>query len=234
MAVNKNKLLAYPNIALSPHATIYQIGKSLNMVYKLHYLGVDPLTGNYSFEDYNKDGMITANVGYVPGALKDDRYVAINLDPGINGGFGTNLNYKSLSLTLTFTYDRKLLPNPFLTTLPGGQSNLYMPAKELHKYWRKPGDNAQYPRFTTGSLDILSNSDGYYTDGSFLRLNNISFTYSLPERLIKKTALTGCVFSITTSNIFTISNYIGVDPNVLSLTDQPPSRNISGNLSFTF
>lgn len=233
-SINKNKLLAYPGLATSPHATWYVIGQSINTMYVFHYLGVDPLTGKYTFEDYNKDGQVTTKYNLPAGSAGDDRYVAMNLDPKFDGGFATNLSYKSVSLGLTFTFRKMLLVNPFLASPPGSMSNIYLPAKELNKFWRKPGDQAQYPRFSLSGGGDLRSSDGYYTDVSFLRLNNVYFSWSLPAKLIKKAALTTCNFSISMNNIFTITNYVGIDPNVSSLSGVPPPRIINGSLSFTF
>jgi TonB-linked SusC/RagA family outer membrane protein len=233
-AYNVNKLLSYPGLDHSPNATAYRIGQSLSTIYLLHYLGIDPLTGDYSFEDHNKDGEIIPIGGYMPGYVKDDSYIAYNPDLEFDGSVSSNIRYKNASLSFILTYSAKKLPNPFLVNAIGGMKNFYMPASELSNYWQKPGDQAQYPRFTNGSLSDIRASDGYYSDGSFLRLQNFFFSYQLPEKLIQKAALTSCSFSVGLNNVFTITRYKGIDPQVLSLSGPPPPRIINASLSVTF
>ncbi|HVK46451.1 MAG TPA: hypothetical protein VM488_01375, partial [Pseudobacter sp.] len=66
----------------------------------------------------------------------------------------------------------------------------------------------------------------------YLRLNNISFSYSLAKELIKKAGMSDCSFGFTISNIFTIGRYPGLDP--LAGLGMPSPRHIQANLSFTF
>ncbi|MHA4811421.1 SusC/RagA family TonB-linked outer membrane protein [Flavitalea flava] len=231
---SKNKLLAYPGLESSPYATQYKIGQSLNTRYMLHYIGIDPLTGDYSFADYNKDGFITSNFNQIPGETTDDRYVAMNYNPKYDGGFRTELSYKGFNLGLVFIFRKQMQVNLFGNYPPGKMINMYLPADALKSYWRTPGDHAIYPRFTTMPTALLVNSDGSYTDGSFLRLNNIVFGYTLSEKFIKKAGFKSCRFSVNANNIFTITRYKGIDPNVLDPSSLPPARIIVGNLSFTF
>ena len=55
----KNKLISFPDLSSSSYASQYIEGKSLNSIRKLKYLGVDPNTGLYNFEDIDKDGLWT-------------------------------------------------------------------------------------------------------------------------------------------------------------------------------
>jgi TonB-linked SusC/RagA family outer membrane protein len=231
---NINRLLSYPGLEYSRHATAYRIGESLSTIYLLHYLGIDPLTGDYSFEDHNKDGEIIPIGGFMPGSVKDDSYIAFNPDLAFDGSVSSNLKYKNAALGFVLTYSAKKLPNPFLVNAVGGMKNLYMPASELDNFWRKPGDQTKYPRFTNGALSDIRASDGYYSEGSFLRVQNLFFSYSLPDKLIHKTALTGCSFSVALNNVFTITRYKGIDPQVLSLSGPPPPRIINASLNVTF
>ena len=85
-AFNQNKLVSYPDFSQSPYIGMYHIGKPLNIQYALHYTGVDPQTGNYTFYDKNHDGIIT----YAPGQPNDDSYI-LNLTPRFFGGVTMNI-----------------------------------------------------------------------------------------------------------------------------------------------
>jgi TonB-linked SusC/RagA family outer membrane protein len=227
-----NKLLAYPGLELSPYASIYQIGQSLNTNYLLHYLGIDPLSGEFSFEDYNKDGKISDDGQQPRGLGLDDRYVAINMDPKYDGGFRTALSYKGASISMNFSFRRAWMMASFLTNRPGAMKNIFIPSEGITDYWQKPGDIAKYPRLTSVQTYSISNSDGGYMDISYLQMNNISLSYSLKDGLVRKAGMKTCMLSLTLSNIFTITQYPGIDPVVgLGL---PSQKQINGTISFTF
>lgn len=233
-SVNRNKLLEYPGLEYSPHASLYQVGHSLNTRWVLHYTGIDPLTGNYSFEDYNKDGTINSGTGLLPGAAGSDNYLTINYDPRFFGGIGTGISYKNFSFSIGGAYQQRYLTNIFLSSSPGKGENVFAPKDGYSNSWRKPGDKARYPRFTTGNLGPIGQSDGGVMDAFFFQINNVGLSWSLPTKLIRKAGLTRCNIGVTTNNIFTISNYKGVDPQLTGITDLPLPRIINANISINF
>lgn len=231
---NKNKLLSYPGLEYSSDASRYRIGESVTSNFYLHYLGVDPLTGRYSFEDYNKDGVITADLGTLPGSGTDDRYVALTMDPQYFGGFSTFLQYRSFQLSLDFSYKKGLQYDPLATAVPGSMNNLYMPAALHNNHWRKPGDNVKYPRYSMLSSGLLNYSDGQFTDGSYVRLNNIFLGWNLPQKMVKMAGMQSCQLSIAVSNVFVISNYKGIDPDITNMGTPPAPRNIDAKIILNF
>ncbi|WP_372745972.1 SusC/RagA family TonB-linked outer membrane protein [Lutibacter sp.] len=58
------------------------------------------------------------------------------------------------------------------------------------------------------------NSENFIEDGSFARLRYVTLTYKLPSKLINKSALSSVELYATGRNLFTITNYSGVDPEV--------------------
>lgn len=230
ISANRNKLIAYPNLELSPYAKLYQIGKSINTQYYLHYIGVDPQTGEYSFTDHNKDGRIGINLAAQPGTMDDDRYVALDLTPKYFGGASTSFRYKSFSIDLSFDYRKQLGINPFALNVPGKMSN--MPVQALDDHWRKPGDVAKYMKYTMAGTGSLANSDGAYIDASFLRLTNVEFRYTVSDKWLKKVGLNGGALFVRMQNLFFLSSYPGIDPEVQDYGSVPISRSIMGGLSF--
>jgi hypothetical protein len=91
-----------------------------------------------------------------------------------------------------------------------------------------------YPRYTTLGYNVLNMSDGGYVDASYLRLNNVAFSYALPEKWIKKIHMQGCSLSFNVQNLFTITGYKGLDPEVLNYSSLPTPRAFTGSLSFNF
>jgi hypothetical protein len=225
---NVNKLVSYPGIEQSPYATTYKVGQSLSTVYILHLTGVNPLTGDYSFEDYNKDGLITSYSNTFPGTGINDRYLAYDLNPKYFGGFGSDLTWKNYRLALAFGFSNQIGYPPYVGLSAGRMNNLVMPTDMMQNHWRKPGDNAKYPKFST----ISDNRGSGFVNTSFLRLNSVNFSYSMPEKLTRRAGLQSCLFSLSVSNLFVITSY-DMDPEIQSGSFNPIPRVIVGTLSFT-
>jgi TonB-linked SusC/RagA family outer membrane protein len=229
---NANKLLAFPGIQYTPYYTQNVIGKSLNTLYLLHYLGIDPKTGQRAYEDFNHDGIITTIRNSAPGTGLDDGRIAIDPTPTFYGGATTYLRYKKLTLGLLFNFQKKITPAAY-TGIPGAMQNV--PVTAINNAWQKPGDIAVNPSFTTNisSNSNFGYSDGIYTDGSFIRLQNINFACELPEKLAKAVGATRLSLAVSMQNILTFTKYNGVDPDA-SFGGQPQAKVINGKIAFTF
>lgn len=83
----------------------------------------------------------------------------------------------------------------------------------IHNIWRKQGDIALYPRPYD---DVYENSryanSFYIEDGSFIRLQDIRFSYDLPTRMIEDLKIKGLNLYIYAKNPLTWTRYSGIDP----------------------
>jgi TonB-linked SusC/RagA family outer membrane protein len=235
---NRNVLADYPGLESSPYSSNYTIGKSLQTIYLLRYIGIDPLTGDYAFEDHNKDGVVYQENSEVPVKPYDDRYIELDLAPRYIGGFNTDVSYRGIGLYANFVYKRQTGKNPFTTLHLGKMNNGMLPEEIARNHWRNPGDQALYPKYTVignPNLNYMNRSDGGYTDASYVKLNTLTLTYDLPARLLQKIKMQSCRFSIQTQNLFTITSFKGIDPEIQDLnTVSPIPRIITTNLSFIF
>jgi len=229
---NHNKLLGYPNLDQSPYKYTYIIGKPLNFIRLLHYTGVDPQTGLYTFADKNKDGAISTTPGPT-----DDRYI-YEMNPKFNAGFNNVVSYKNLELTI-FVYVQNELGNNALGTQPGGMNN---ESVLLLKRWQKPGDVSSVARYTTGTGNSNTTTDGYFhgaSDGvfsnaSFIRLQNLSLAYTLPERVTSRAGLQQFKIYLRGENLFMITKYKGLDPETQNFGGMPPNKVFTGGVLFNF
>lgn len=237
ISINKNKLVAFPGLANSPYSTRYVVGDPLNTRYVYHYLGIDPLNGQYAFKDQNNDGQLTG-AGDVPGISNPDAIVRLKLDPQYFGGFSTMFTYKALSLGLDFSYKKQIGVNAYSSSSGRfGLLNRNVPQEVFDNHWRKPGDNAQYPAFTTqynmGYFNFYY-SDGTYSDASYVRLNNASLYYSLPAKWLKKAGVKDCRLYVNAQNVFVITKYKGIDPETQNFGGMPPVKVYTGGVTFNF
>ena len=227
----KNKLSSFQGLASSSYSKSYVIGKSLNIIYAFHLLGVDPTTGVYQFEDVNNDGAIGAE-DYIP---------TYNLDPKFYGGFNNSFDYKGWELNLFFEFKKQIGYNynnyPVYNFTAGGMYNL--PAIFLNR-WKTPGNNATIQQFTqtyTAAYDgqyYFSNSDGRFSDASYIRLKNVSISYSFPETLLKRLRLQNVKVYMLAQNLVTITNYKGSDPETQNLFALPPLKTITAGIQLNF
>ncbi|MFA4870200.1 MAG: SusC/RagA family TonB-linked outer membrane protein [Pedobacter sp.] len=231
---NRNKLLAYPGIEYTADYSRIRIGESMSAMYLLHYLGVDPQTGRRAFQDYNNDGKISNYApGTPPGLGTDDRRIVVDLSPEFNGGAVTDLNYKNLAVSLGFTFEKRIVQRAYTGGSPGAVGNV--PVTAFSNYWKRPGDIAINPILTTNpgvSESLFGSSDGGYTDGSYLRLSNISARYYLAEKFAQKLGAKQLSVSLNVQNIFTLTKYDGIDPQ-LPFGEYPQPRTFNFRLSIT-
>lgn len=230
LSINRNRLLSYPNLAQSPFASSLDIGKLLNIVKLLHFTGIDPQTGDYTFEDKNHDGQINTF------ANKANDLYDFDMTPKFDGGFTTNLTLKNWDLSIFF-YFRKQMGYSINTasTVPGMVGN--QPVIVLNR-WQTPGDITNIAKFstqsTTNSNNYFNFSDSRLTDASFIRLQNVSLSYNLPTRICEKFGLENLKVYGRGENLFLITNYKGLDPEVQSFGSFPIPRVITAGISINF
>jgi len=80
--------------------------------------------------------------------------------------------------------------------------------------WRKDGDITTMPRALYNYGYNWLGSDRYVEDGSFLRFKYLTFNYSVPKKELKMIKLERVNFYLTINNIFVLTKYTGVDPEV--------------------
>ncbi|ANI90804.1 hypothetical protein A9P82_14530 [Arachidicoccus ginsenosidimutans] len=231
LTIPRNKLVAYPNLAGSSYATTYVIGQPLNIVRSYIYEGVDPETGRYTFKDTNGDGTIN----YL------DRTGSIDVSQRYYGGISNTFEYKGFSLDVLFQFVKQLGKN-YLTVAgyPPGFEGANQPAMLYSdSRWQKEGDIANIAKFTqsfSGYQDysqLMYTTNGY-TDASYIRLKNLSLSYSLSDKVVKRLKIQQARFYLQAQNLLTITKFQGWDPeNNMSLSALPPLRMITLGLSLT-
>ncbi|MDR3694218.1 SusC/RagA family TonB-linked outer membrane protein [Mucilaginibacter sp.] len=231
---NQNVLLAFPGIQYTPYYSTELIGKSLNTVYLLHYTGIDRQTGQRTYQDFNGNGVLDRNYNDPPGSAGDDRVIAMDMSPKFETSLSNRINYKSLALDFMFSYRKMMAQIPYNSA--GGVFDANIPLSVFNNTWKKPGDLNPNPRFTTQpatSDQYFTQSDGDYTDGSYLRLQNVAISYALPEKMAEKIGMHGIRFMVSMENVFTITKYPGIDPE-LPFGTQPQAKTFNGQVTFTF
>lgn len=182
--------------------------------------------GDYRFADINNDGVIDNN---------DQTFIG-NPEPKFTFGFGNTLSWKGWDFSFQFTgsYGNKILNyNRRQLEVTGSTSNLLTTAlnyarvekidpngpDDFRNYFVSNASSTNMPRLYTESYSNHNNrvSDAYVEDGSYIRLQNISLSYTFPKKWIEHLFLTNVKLYMNIQNVFTITKYDGYDPEVGSL-----------------
>jgi len=230
ISLPNNKLISFPGLANSSYNSIYVEGKSLTVIRSLKYLGVDPVTGLYTFEDIDDNGTISGS----------DNQISGDLDPGLYGGLNNSFHWKNWQFDIFFEFRNQRGSN-YLNALrnypPGYLSN--QPSIVLNR-WQKPGDITDIQRYTANSGParqaslLLGASDGIYSDASYVRCKNISLSYELSPSVLKKLKMEMVKFSLNTQNLFVITKYKGADPETQNFFQLPPLRTVVLGIQINF
>lgn len=171
------------------------------------------------FEDRNRDGLVN----------NDDLYRYMSPDPDWFLGAYSNINWKKwdASFVLRANVGNYMYNNRFSNT--GVQRNIIDPLGYLAN-----GSRNVLETDFTGNGDKYFLSDYYVENASFLRMDNINIGYNAGNLLSQNTNLR---FGVTVQNVFTITKYRGVDPEVAGGIDNnfyPRPRNFVFSANFSF
>jgi TonB-dependent starch-binding outer membrane protein SusC len=182
--------------------------------------------GDYMFEDINNDGVID----------EQDRDYIGNPLPDFSYGIGNSFSYKGFNLNVQLSgvfgneivnYQRRFLENPRENTnllssaLGYADLDLIDPNGPVdYRNIQVVGGDPHMPRIAASSAASTSNfrfSDRFLEDGSFLRIQNISFGYTVPRSFIERFGLANLKLYTNLQNVYTFTKYSGYDPEVGSI-----------------
>jgi TonB-linked SusC/RagA family outer membrane protein len=184
--------------------------------------------GTYKVKDQNDDGLYTT---------ANDRKILGYTDPSYRFSIDNVLRYKDWELKV------------FINSIQGGKDFYYaQPASGLANpdniyqnnsfkwdYWTPENPNARYRQigFFTPALDY---SYSPYIQRSFIRLQNLTLSYRVPAALLKKIGINNFKVYVTGTNLFTITDWDGWDPETSTGLggDYPLLKTYSMGINFDF
>jgi TonB-dependent starch-binding outer membrane protein SusC len=181
------------------------------LFYGYLFAGVDPTNGRAQY--VNQENELT----YTP--VPDDRRVIGDPNPDFVYGLTNTVSYKGIGLSLflqgsqgndiinatRFSYTEDM-------SGPGNQST------EVLRRWQNPGDITDIPGvFAPGSNATEANhlfSSRFVEDGSYLRVKALTLSYDIPSSVLSNNGVQSFRVYATGENLFTFTNYSGLDPEV--------------------
>lgn len=163
--------------------------------------------GDIRFKDLNNDGVLDE---------KDKKYIG-NAFPDLMIGFNTHFTYKNWDLVASFygTIGNDIYNKTMEMYSGTGGSNVY--AGTFDKAWHGEGTSNDIPRLSVN--DANNNykrvSSFFVEDGSYFRCKLLQIGYTLPKSFSR---YVGVRVSLSAQNLFTITNYSGMDPERAALS----------------
>ena len=205
---------------------ILEIGEPVDTYYMKEWAGVNPEDGKPQWYMNDADGNKVVTDDY----SKASYYKCGNSSPDVYGSFSTSVFYKNFDLQANFGYSL------------GGQIYSYfrqeydsdgayagdrnqMKLQKGWSRWQKPGDKATHPRAMYNNQDKGNLASSRYLESSdYLKLRSLTLGYNFD---LKKYGIQTLRLSVSGENLFCITDYSGVDPEL------PADSNDKGVLSVT-
>lgn len=161
--------------------------------------------GDVHFVDQNGDGWIS----------EADMVVIGDPNPDLYGNIYTSLTWKDLTLDLNFKYSIGNDVYNYQRSQLEAANNIWNQTTAVANRWRYEGQRTDVPRAMASTSDQWVNnerfSDRWIEDGSYLKLKKVRLTYRIP---VKANWLQGLAVWGEANNVFTITEYLGSDPEV--------------------
>jgi len=168
----------------------------------------DARVGVYRYADINGDGQITP----------DDRTFLGNPNPDFTYGINFGLNFKNFDFS-TFIYgsqgndiwNQVKWWTDFYADFAGAKSKA-----ALYDSWTPNNHDASLPiQSTGGGFSVSTVPNSYFVeDGSYLRVKNVILGFTLPNNVLSKVGISRLRLYAQVSNLFTITGYSGLDPEI--------------------
>ena len=206
---NSNKITELFNgekeYRLDDYGKVYVVGENSAQLNTVRYVGVDHRDGKCIWLD--KDGNETKVY---------DANNAVNLGknylPSWTGGFGVNASWKGLALRADFTWAAdKYIYNWAYQQLASNLS--YTTSNQSVKMldtWTPQNPEGNMPAIT----EAIQGDTRYLENSSYMRMKNLTVSYSLPQTILKKISISDLTFRFTGRNLWTVTadGFTGQDP----------------------
>lgn len=231
---NKNEIKEFyegrDEYELSTTGLFLKKGHSFGEFYTNRFAGVNPANGDALW--YDKNGNLTNECLDEDKVLVGKSYIA-----PWQGGFGTSLSWKGLTVSTQFSWvaDRWMMNNDrYFNESNGTFVNYNQSKKMLYDRWKKPGDVATVPRYgIAAQLDSR-----FLEDASFLRWKNLMVSYTLPANLLAPLKVVENIRVYAQGqNLLTFTKFQGMDPESsmnIYAAQYPMSRQFSIGLEIGF
>jgi TonB-linked SusC/RagA family outer membrane protein len=240
VAANRNEILDLYGDGKDDLVNQWFIGRPIDVNFEYRFAGVwqtgDDIAhsaqptakpGDVRIEDLNGDGKIDPL----------DRTFIGSAVPSWTGGMTNTFSFKRLTLSaFVNTVQGVIRPNVLL-----GTNQVFSDVRRntvLRQYWTPANPINSYPSNSNTSNPL---SVGFYEDASFVRLRDLTLSYSLPQSLARRVGASSLRAYVNGRNLWTSTDWTGLDPELSATSSQsanqraiPLSRTFTGGLNVSF
>ncbi len=165
--------------------------------------------GRLIYRDLNGDGVIN----------ESDRCIIGDPNPDLSMGINLTCRYKAFSLDMFFAGDfgfdiQNHMKRQLLSMTYGNLATNR--SVDILNAWTPTNTNTDIPALTLTDDNNESRFSTYYVeDGSYMKMKYLKLSYELPKTIIKKIGASNLDVYGQVENVFTITGYTGLDPEIL-------------------
>lgn len=195
---------------------VLKVGYSTDRYYLREWAGVDPKNGAPLWYKNDGSGETTSNYSEAKQVMTEAT------SPKLFGGFNTSLTWKNIDLNASFgfslggkiyNYSRQEYDSDGAYT-----DRNQMKLIDGWSRWEKEGDIATHPAASYGNKSNSNKaSTRYLEDGDYLKLRSLSIGYNLN---LSKYYIQNMRIYFTAENVFTLTGFSGIDPEVPAYYDE--------------
>jgi TonB-linked SusC/RagA family outer membrane protein len=189
------------------------VGQPLGVFYGVEYAGVDPANGDALYK--LADGTTTNS--WTVASQAANLKILGNPNPTHYGGITNTFEFGGIDLSVfgQWSYGNKIYNSSGIFQSSGFTNfGLDNQTAEMLNYWKKEGDITNVPRPQLDDNNGARNTSRYVYDGSYFRFKTVTIGYTLPKSVTDRIKFSTIRIYATGQNIFTITNYVGNDPEV--------------------
>ena len=239
-AYNKTKILDLGGDEFIGSWRRQVVGRSMYSYYLYDYYGVNPANGEALWvASIDEKG----NKTLTNDQAKARRYYAGSPEPKWVGGFNTQVSWNGFSLSAFFEFKTGhnilLLNENHYLNADGAFMDMNQFASQLN-YWKKPGDTGVNPKPVAGNTANSNEweSDRYLEKADYLRIKDVTLSYTIPEKLTKKIGVKNAKVYVSGLNLYCFNDVNFWDPEQ-GVTGggagaYPITKSIIGGIELTF
>ena len=216
--------------------SMIQVGRPIGTFYGFKSLGVIPDSAaasrvtyeNFAGSAYKEGDMLVADIDGDGRITLNDRTDIGDPTPNFTVGLTNTMSFRNFELTglLQGSYGGDILNVNRIRT--EGSPRVNVSRERYRDAWTPQNRDAKFPRIGENPNQVGPNNftSNLLEDGSFLRLSTVTLSYLLPEALAQRSRLGGARLYVTGTNLFTITDYSGYNPDVSSQSVGSSNRGI--------
>jgi len=183
-------------------------GEPMGVFYTKEYAGVDPETGDALFY-LNEDGDATTT-----SLAEASNRIVGDPNPDFWGGFANTFRYRGFDLNIMFqfVYGHDIYNHGRQWQADGFSWFDNQTVDFYEDHWQQPGDDTYYPQPRLMQGNGYGVSSMLIFDGSYIRLKEVSFGYTLPRHVVQRAGLNSARIFVRGYNLLTFTDYPGWDP----------------------